>query len=562
LDAQQQVDFVAPSDVGIGPIQLGGPPTGAGAPSVSTLAQPSYSTLLSEVTAAYGSTAPVDDFQRGVVAAVNGGTEVDGSTPGSDAAARIIEAEEGTPSGVAEACLNATADGCVATLDAAGYAATNEGPEAVGRYQLPYPNGFDPVGTAEMLNPLSVMNDVNGSEVFGEQWAVHMNLDTTTGNDHVLPGSAVGVYSEPADVVPRCDGSGRSTASWGTYGPMYYPMQFSDCLTALGGGGFSNVVEEPLSGAMWGDFWGCGGDPCDAGDPSGTVEWMTTTDPTTYSSGSYSWNYAGGAQVTPLTQPIFVYVEGWDGAVVGAPPVTTTTGTTTTGSTSTGTTTTGSTDTSTTGSTSTATTQSTDTSTTGSTSTSTTQSTDTSTTGSTSTSTTQSTDTSTTGSTSTSTTQSTDTGTDTTTTTTPSDNCVVSDTCDPPNPFNGPTTDPSGIHFPVVHTPCTVFPFGVPCYVASQVEALNQTPVPPGMTVAIPIPGSGGHKASASFNLGQLPFDINSYMWAVRDFFLILTGVGIVLWLTRRGSQGGDSGDGGAGGSSDQESGYINWEDV
>ena len=82
-----------------------------------------------------------------------------------------------------------------------------------------------------------------------------------------------------------------------------------------------------------------------------------------------------------------------------------------------------------------------------------------------------------------------------------------------------------------------MFPFGVPCWVVSQIEALNATPVPPSITVALPT--GGGHTTSLNVNAGDLPVDVRSIYSVAREFFLVLTGIGIVMWLV--GKHGGGS---------------------
>ena len=375
-------------------------------------------------------------------------------------------------------------------LDAAGYDATLGGTTDECPSDADFANALCAPGGYGAGLAASLGRAPGSAVVLGTQSAIKANgvpydgtylwpVDDTGGGLQVPGGSAVQVYTQPSLVVPECDAYwdyGEPEWTLDDQGPgsaAGFPESFSQCASELAAAGFTDVIQEPSTGSLWDDFYGCSGDPCPAPDASGTVELTTGQDPTTYVPGSLDTDELAGTEQSDASIPIFVYVDDFEGALVGAPGDSTGTTTTETGTgTATGTTT----------STATVTT----------TTTTPTPYTTTSpfypvppavTTTTPAVTTTSPAETNTDGTT----TPAETTTYPATTTTTPgepttqpppagqpvpgpnpapapapeptpdpgSSNCVVSDTCTPPDPFSGPTIDPKGIFFPNVRHPVT-----------------------------------------------------------------------------------------------------------
>src|SRR5581483_2696985 len=110
----------------------------------------------------------------------------------------------------------------------------------------------------------------------------------------------------------------------------------------------------------------------------------------------------------------------------------------------------------------------------------------------------------------------------------------------------GPPTGPTmpGIHIGGAPTPCSVFPFGIPCWLAHQLGQLNASAVAPSFSIGLPsVFGSGASQLNV--NLDH-PFgaDLGGIMAVVRPVLLFLALLGITLWLGGM-AMGGSTGGGG-----------------
>jgi hypothetical protein len=92
------------------------------------------------------------------------------------------------------------------------------------------------------------------------------------------------------------------------------------------------------------------------------------------------------------------------------------------------------------------------------------------------------------------------------------------------------------VALPKLPTPCTVFPFGVPCWFVSQVSSWNARPVAP--KIELNLAGK-----ALVINLA----DAEPIMEIVRPVEAVLTCIGIVLLFGRFASSSSGSGDGGGG---------------
>jgi hypothetical protein len=106
-----------------------------------------------------------------------------------------------------------------------------------------------------------------------------------------------------------------------------------------------------------------------------------------------------------------------------------------------------------------------------------------------------------------------------------------------------------GISFPSAGTPCNVFPFGVPCWLGSQLQSVaSASPTAPSFTVGMPHFGSGcsGNACDLNVNLDH-PFgaDLGAIMQIVRPILLVLSFIGIAVWLAGLAMGGSTSGGGG-----------------
>jgi len=112
----------------------------------------------------------------------------------------------------------------------------------------------------------------------------------------------------------------------------------------------------------------------------------------------------------------------------------------------------------------------------------------------------------------------------------------------------GPTLP--GIMLPGAPTPCTVFPFGVPCWLKNQLGSfVSATPQAPSFSIGTPALFGGG---SIDVNLDH-PFgaDLSSIMAVVRVVLLAVSMIGLVVWLAGF-ALGGSTG--GSGGGAESES--------
>jgi hypothetical protein len=109
---------------------------------------------------------------------------------------------------------------------------------------------------------------------------------------------------------------------------------------------------------------------------------------------------------------------------------------------------------------------------------------------------------------------------------------------------SGPTLP--GISIPSLSTPCSVFPFGIPCWIVSQLGALNASAVAPSFSIGLPSIAGG---SNLNVNLDH-PFgaDLSAIMAVVRVVLLFVSFLGLVLWLGGM-AMGGSTGGGGSSGS-------------
>lgn len=109
-----------------------------------------------------------------------------------------------------------------------------------------------------------------------------------------------------------------------------------------------------------------------------------------------------------------------------------------------------------------------------------------------------------------------------------------------PDPFTGPTVDPNGIHFPSIPTPCNVFPFGVPCWIANQLSVFTASPVAPSATFHSVKFGNQPLTIDLSNVDGA---DLSSVMEYVRPILVLITLVVFITWLANRPPPGFDTND-------------------
>lgn len=112
----------------------------------------------------------------------------------------------------------------------------------------------------------------------------------------------------------------------------------------------------------------------------------------------------------------------------------------------------------------------------------------------------------------------------------------------PPGPLK--FLDPPGIKFPELRTPCNVFPFGVPCWFAEQVDSFVATRRPPEASVTFPIVNATMHLKFS---------EVEGTMEIVRLVEGVVSCIGIVLLFGRFASSSAGSSDGGGGGGEDDE---------
>jgi hypothetical protein len=106
------------------------------------------------------------------------------------------------------------------------------------------------------------------------------------------------------------------------------------------------------------------------------------------------------------------------------------------------------------------------------------------------------------------------------------------------NPFDPPGVP--GLKLPAVSTPCNVFPFGAPCWLATQLGQFNAAPVAPSFTVGTPFSGS-----NIVVDLGSIfGVDFSTVMGVVRPVLLVLSFIGLMVWLAGL-AMGGSTGGGG-----------------
>jgi hypothetical protein len=97
----------------------------------------------------------------------------------------------------------------------------------------------------------------------------------------------------------------------------------------------------------------------------------------------------------------------------------------------------------------------------------------------------------------------------------------------------GPPTAPAlpGISLPQAPTPCNVFPFGIPCWIANQLQPLNGGATAPNFQIGVPsLICSGCAPLSIDLNA---PFGVplSSIMAVIRPLLLFLSFLGLVYWL-------------------------------
>lgn len=107
----------------------------------------------------------------------------------------------------------------------------------------------------------------------------------------------------------------------------------------------------------------------------------------------------------------------------------------------------------------------------------------------------------------------------------------------------GPT--PPGISIPTAPTPCSIFPFGIPCWVANQLGGFAASAAAPAFSIGLP------WDQTLTVDLNN-PFgaDLGSIMAVVRPVLLFVSFVALVIWLGGM-AMGGSTG--GGGGSEGEE---------
>lgn len=103
---------------------------------------------------------------------------------------------------------------------------------------------------------------------------------------------------------------------------------------------------------------------------------------------------------------------------------------------------------------------------------------------------------------------------------------------------------PPGITIPTAPTPCTVFPFGIPCWIGSQLGMLNASPVAPSWSLHLPQLVGGG---LWTIDLGGSIFGANlsDMMAIIRPILLLASFVGLMIWIGGM-ALGGSTGSGGS----------------
>jgi hypothetical protein len=119
------------------------------------------------------------------------------------------------------------------------------------------------------------------------------------------------------------------------------------------------------------------------------------------------------------------------------------------------------------------------------------------------------------------------------------------------NPDTGaPSSSPSGvtppaapgISVPSAGTPCTVFPFGIPCWIATQLGSLSSGAAAPDFTIGCPsFFGSCGLHVDLSTIFG---FDMNGFMEIFSQVLIALSFAGLIYWLGGMALGGSTSGGG------------------
>jgi hypothetical protein len=92
-----------------------------------------------------------------------------------------------------------------------------------------------------------------------------------------------------------------------------------------------------------------------------------------------------------------------------------------------------------------------------------------------------------------------------------------------------PSVTQPGINLPQAGTPCTVFPFGIPCWMRDQLAAFTAAPVAPHFAFGAPAVIGGG---TVDVNVGTVfGVDISSIMAIARPLLLAAALISIVIWL-------------------------------
>lgn len=93
----------------------------------------------------------------------------------------------------------------------------------------------------------------------------------------------------------------------------------------------------------------------------------------------------------------------------------------------------------------------------------------------------------------------------------------------------GPTLP--GLTIPAAATPCNVFPFGIPCWVATEMGTIASAgPEAPAFNFNLPAV-VGGAAVSIDLNQSHFGFDFKTVMDVVRPILLFASFLGIAVWL-------------------------------
>jgi hypothetical protein len=135
---------------------------------------------------------------------------------------------------------------------------------------------------------------------------------------------------------------------------------------------------------------------------------------------------------------------------------------------------------------------------------------------------------------------------------------VFSNPDDAPQPADGGAgagggplaPDLPGINIPTASTPCTVFPFGLPCWIGGALSQLaSVAPQAPSWSISTPQVLGG---TPLNIDLGNIfGFDFSSVMGVVRPVLLFLSLIGLVVWAVGL-AMGGSTGGGGGGAESEE----------